>query len=79
MNLSVSFAPLVPDYVMWAAVAVAVALAALLVLVRSRGALVRMTALALMVLALANPSFTREDRDPITKNTSRFLPHAIVG
>jgi hypothetical protein len=65
VNLSVSFAPLVPDYVMWAAVGVAVVLAAVLILVRSRGALVRMTALALMVLALANPSFTREDRDPI--------------
>ena len=32
---------------------------------RSRGALVRATALALLVLALANPSFTREDREPI--------------
>jgi hypothetical protein len=33
--------------------------------VRSRGALVRAIAMAMMVLALANPSFTREDRDPI--------------
>ena len=33
---------------------------------RSRGALVRTLALALMVLALANPSFTREDREPLT-------------
>src|SRR6202040_3289205 len=40
--------------------------AALLLFVRSRGAPVRMLALALMVLALANPSLTREDRDPLT-------------
>src|ERR1035438_8352951 len=65
MNLGVSFAPLVPDYVVGAALAVAVLIAGLLLLARSRGAAVRATALALMVLALANPSLTREDRDPI--------------
>ena len=65
MNLGVSFAPLVPDYVVWAAFGVAVLISALLLLARSRGALMRAVALALMVLALANPSVTREDRDPI--------------
>src|SRR5665647_660261 len=65
MNLGVSFAPLVPDYVVWAALGVAVLIAALLLIARSRGAPVRAIALALMVLALANPSLTREDRDPI--------------
>ncbi len=65
MNLGISFAPLVPDYVVWAALAVAVAIAGLLLLARSRGAVVRAGALGLMVLALANPSLTREDRDPI--------------
>ncbi len=33
---------------------------------RSRGATVRALALALIVLALANPSLTREDRDPLS-------------
>jgi hypothetical protein len=65
LNLGVAFAPLVPAYVEWAAFAAAVLISALLLLVRSRGAVVRSIALALMVLALANPSFTREDRDPI--------------
>ena len=65
MNLGVSFAPLVPSDVVWTALAVAVLLSAALLLARSRGALVRAVALALMVLALANPSLTREDRDPI--------------
>jgi hypothetical protein len=65
MNLGVSFAPLVPNYVVWAAFGASVLISALLLLARSRGAVLRAIALGLMVLALANPSFTREDRDPI--------------
>jgi hypothetical protein len=65
VNFAVSFTPLVPSYVLWAACAVALILAVLLFVVRSRGAGVRATALALMVLALANPSLTREDREPL--------------
>ena len=65
MNLGVAFAPLVPDYVVWAAFGVAVLISILLLVVRSRGAVVRALAMAMMVLALANPSFTREDREPI--------------
>jgi hypothetical protein len=38
----------------------------MLVWVRSRGTLVRIGALALFVLALANPSLTQEVRDPLT-------------
>jgi hypothetical protein len=51
--------------VVWAAFAVAVLIAVMLVLARSRGAPLRALALGLMVLALANPSLTREDREPI--------------
>ncbi len=65
MNLGISFAPLVPAYVVWAAFGATVLISAMLLLARSRGAPVRAVALALMVLALANPSLTREDRDPI--------------
>src|ERR1041385_6254643 len=65
MNLGVSFAPLVPDYVVWAACGAAVVIALILLIARNRGAWMRAIALALMVLALANPSLTREDRDPI--------------
>ena len=65
MNLGVSFAPLVPAYVVWAAFGAALLISIVLLLVRSRGAAMRALALGLMVLALANPSFTREDRDPI--------------
>src|SRR6202022_2345383 len=66
MNFGVSFSPLVPDYFVWAALAVACAIAVLIVLGRSRGALARTIALALFVLALVNPSITREDRDLVT-------------
>ena len=66
MVFGISFSPLVPVEFVWAAAAIAAVVAALLVLARSRGALIRVGALALMVLALANPSLTREDRDPLT-------------
>jgi hypothetical protein len=66
MGYGISFAPLVPAYVLWAGVAVAIVLAALLAFARSRGWVVRSLALAMMVLALANPSFTREDREPLS-------------
>ncbi len=65
MNFGIAFAPLVPAYVLWAAAIVAVIISAMLLMIRSRGALMRAAAFALLILALANPSFTREDRDPI--------------
>src|SRR6185437_2760600 len=66
MNYGIAFTPLVPSFVLWAAIAAIVVIAALLLLGRSRGAAVRIAALALIVLALANPSFTREDRTPLS-------------
>jgi len=65
LNLGIAFSPLVPDHVLWAAFGAATVISLLLIAARGRGALVRTIALGLMVLALANPSFTREDRDPI--------------
>ncbi len=66
MTFGISFSPLVPVAYLWAAAAVAVVVAALLLFARSRGAWIRIGALALLVLALANPSLTREDRDPLS-------------
>jgi len=66
LNFGISFSPLVPAAVVWTAAAVAFALALLGAFGRSRGAIARTVALALFVLALANPSITREDRDPLT-------------
>jgi hypothetical protein len=66
LNLGIAFAPLVAEPVLWAAIAAAVILALLLFVSRSRGATIRALALGLVVLALANPSLTREDRDPLS-------------
>jgi hypothetical protein len=66
LNLGVAFAPLVAVSALWAAIAAACVFSLLLFVSRSRGAVVRALALALIVLALANPSLTREDRDPLS-------------
>jgi hypothetical protein len=66
MNYGIAFTPLVPSLVLWLALAAIAVIAVLLLLGRSRGAWVRVAALALIVLALANPSFTREDREPLS-------------
>ena len=66
MQYSVAFAPLIPLVALWAALAVSAAIAALLLFGRRRGAAIRIAALGLLCLALANPSFTREDREPLS-------------
>ena len=66
MNLGLAFDPLIP--LPWLiGAAVLAALVALLVIVsRTRGSLLRALAIALAVLALANPSLTREEREPLS-------------
>src|SRR5436305_6928271 len=66
MQYGIAFTPLVPSLVLWLAAAAIIVIAALLLVARTRGAAIRITALALLVLALANPSFTREDREPLS-------------
>src|SRR3954462_5657096 len=66
MNYGVAFTPLVPSLVLWIALGAIAVIAGMLLLGRSRGAAVRVSALALVLLALANPSFTREDREPLS-------------
>jgi len=66
MNYGIAFTPLVPSPVLWIALAAIAVIAGLLLLGRSRGAAVRVAALALILLALANPSFTREEREPLS-------------
>jgi hypothetical protein len=66
MQYGIAFTPLVPSLVLWVAAAAIVAIAGLLLLGRARGAAIRVAALALILLALANPSFTREDREPLS-------------
>jgi hypothetical protein len=66
MQYGIAFTPLVPSLVLWIATAAIVVIAALLLFGRARGAMIRVTALGLMLLALFNPSFTREDREPLS-------------
>jgi hypothetical protein len=66
MQYGIAFTPLVPSLVLWIAFAAIVVMAGLLLLGRARGAAVRVAALALILLALANPSFTREEREPLS-------------
>src|SRR5438309_11002757 len=66
MQYGIAFTPLVPSLVLWLAAAAIIVIAALLLLGRARGAAIRVAALALILLALANPSFTREDREPLS-------------
>jgi hypothetical protein len=66
VDFGIAFAPLVPIQVLWAALAAVTLVAGLLLFIRSRGAPLRIAGLALLALALANPSFTREDRQPLS-------------
>ena len=66
MQYGIVFAPLVPTLVLWIGLAAIVVIAAILLLGRTRGTLIRVAALVLILLALANPSFTREDREPLS-------------
>jgi hypothetical protein len=66
MNLGIAFAPLISAQFLWALIVIVAILALLLFVSRSRGATIRALALGLIVLALANPSLTREDRDPLS-------------
>jgi hypothetical protein len=66
MGYGFAFDPLLPLPVLVAAGIVTLLIAGLLIFSRSRGSYLRALALALAVLALANPSFTREDREPLS-------------
>src|SRR6185312_13489942 len=66
MNYGIAFTPLIPSAVLWTALAAIVVIAGLLLLGRPRGAWLRLSALGLLLLALANPSFTREEREPLS-------------
>jgi hypothetical protein len=63
--LSLTFSPLVPAYALWALGAAAALLVVLALLSRGTIAIVRAFALALVLLALANPSLVQEEREKV--------------
>ncbi|MCO6185426.1 hypothetical protein [Rhizobium sp. L1K21] len=79
---SISFAPLLPWPVIAAGAFVAAVLIAIGLRARLRGAWLRATALVLLLLAICNPSFVSEIRDPLSsivaivvdKSQSQQLP-----
>ncbi|MDE1567928.1 hypothetical protein [Aquabacter sediminis] len=66
MTYGLTFDPFIPLPALLVAAAVAALLAGLLVVTRTRGAVFRTLALCAGLLALANPSLTREEREPLT-------------
>lgn len=66
MTIGIDFAPLVPASILWMAAILALVVSVLLLASRSRGAWLRAFALALLVFALSNPSFTRQEREPLS-------------
>ena len=71
MNYGIAFTPLIPSAVLWTALVAIVVISGLLLLGRPRGAWLRLSALGLLLLALANPSFTREEREQIGRASCR--------
>ncbi|MEI8146879.1 MAG: hypothetical protein WCH83_15600, partial [Alphaproteobacteria bacterium] len=65
MSFGVVWSPLVPFFVLIIAALAALALAVLLIVSRTRGTWWRIAAMALALLAMGNPVFTQEDRDPL--------------
>src|SRR6202012_1161643 len=66
MNYGIAFTPLIPSLVLWIALAAIVVVAILLLVGRARGVWLGLLALGLLLLALANPSFPREEREPLS-------------
>ena len=66
MGYGITFDPLLSTPLLIAAGVAALLVSGLLIYARARSALLRSLAFLMAFLALANPSFTREDREPLT-------------
>lgn len=66
MGWTVGFSPHVPLALIWAGLGIALVLFVLLLVRRSRGAFLRLLAMAALVAALANPILKQEHRDPLS-------------
>lgn len=65
MDWTIEFSPFLPPVALWACAILAFAALLPHLMQRRRGALIRLAALALLVLALANPTLKREDRESL--------------
>ena len=76
MNLGLAFDPLVPLPWLIGLAVVAGVVALLVIISRTRGAVLRALALLLAVLAIANPSLTREEREPLPTVVAVVVDHS---
>lgn len=63
--MAISFAPLIPIFVLAICAVLIAIICAMAFLSKQRGALLRTCAFALVLMALANPIFTDEEREPV--------------
>ena len=63
--MAISFAPLIPLFLLVICAIFVAIICAIAFLSKQRGAILRTTAFALVLLALANPIFTDEEREPV--------------
>jgi hypothetical protein len=67
MNWSIEFIPFVPWSMLWIIAAIGVVLLVLLFWRARRGAVMRLLAFTMLMLALANPHLKQEDREPLNE------------
>jgi hypothetical protein len=76
MHLSLSFAPHIPLWLLWMAIALSVVAVGYAFLVRASGAWARAIALAVLLLALANPLIVHETREPLPDVAAIIVDHS---
>ena len=65
-NWDIIFSPLIPPFYLWALAGFIAVIAGMLLFKRMPGAILRTAGLALLLLALFNPSLAREDRESLS-------------
>ncbi len=83
MNWTVEFSPLLPSILLWLMVLLTLGLSAFLLWKKFHGAVLRLASMALLLLALFNPTLKQEDRSPLTSIvlvvTDQSDSHKITG
>ncbi|MDP3548446.1 MAG: hypothetical protein Q8S29_19915, partial [Phreatobacter sp.] len=77
MTLGVVWSPILPLWALALAALAAALVAGLLLLSRTRGSWWRIAAMTLALLALANPVFTQEDRDPLQSVVAVVIDRSV--
>jgi hypothetical protein len=75
MNLTISFAPYIPLWLLWTATALCAVLLIYAFLRGARGAWARAIAFAVLILALANPLIVHETREPLPDVAAIIVDH----